>query len=61
LCTFQPQEGVQETYIGTAYGVSISADAQATFIWVVRSPSEPTDKPGQLQQTRPNSLSKGRL
>jgi hypothetical protein len=31
LCTFQPQEGVQETYTGTAYGVSVSANEEATF------------------------------
>ena len=57
LCTFQPKEGVEETYIGTAYGVSISADEEVTLIWVVRSPSEPTDKPGLLQQIFANDTS----
>jgi hypothetical protein len=57
LCTFQPKEGVEETYIGTAYGVSISADEEATFIWVVRSPSEPTDRLGLLQQSFANDSS----
>jgi hypothetical protein len=58
LCTFQPQEGVQETYTGTAYGVSVSANEEATFIWVVRGQSEPTDKPGQLEQTFANDSSR---
>jgi len=57
FCTFQPKEGVEETYIGTAYGVSISADEEVTFIWVVRSPSEPAVKPGQLQQIFANDSS----
>ena len=56
-CTFQPKEGVEETYIGTAYGVSISVDEEVTFIWVVRSPSEPAVKPGQLQQIFANDSS----
>jgi hypothetical protein len=56
-CTFQPKEGVEESYIGTAYGVSISADEEVTFIWVVRSPSEPTDKLGLLQQSFANDSS----
>jgi hypothetical protein len=57
LCTFQPKEGMEETYIGAAYGVSITPDEQATFIWVVRSPSEPTDKLGLLQQSFANDSS----
>ena len=64
-CTFQPKEGVEETYIGTAYGVSISVDEEVTFIWAVRSPSEPTVSPASFSRSSPtipaNSLSKNRL
>jgi Protein of unknown function (DUF992) len=57
LCTFQPKEGMEETYVGTAYGVSITPHEQATFIWIVRSPSGPSDRPGQVQKIFANDTS----
>jgi hypothetical protein len=49
LCTFKARNGEEETYTGSAQGVSISADRRTTLIWVVRAASGVAE-PGALQQ-----------
>ena len=49
LCTFTATNGEEETYAGSAQGVSISTDRRGTLIWVVRAASGVAE-PGALQQ-----------
>jgi hypothetical protein len=49
LCTFRTRTGVEETYLGSVQGVSISTDRRETLIWVVRTASGVAE-PGALQQ-----------
>ena len=39
LCTFTATNGEEETYAGSAQGISISTDRRGTLIWVVRAVS----------------------
>ena len=49
LCTFKATNGEEETYAGSAQGISISTDRRGTLIWVVRAASGVAE-PGALQQ-----------
>lgn len=49
LCTFMATSGEEETYTGSAQGISISTDRRSTLIWVVRAVSGVAE-PGALQQ-----------
>ena len=49
LCTFMATNGEEETYAGSAQGISISTDRRRTLIWVVRAASGVAE-PGALQQ-----------
>jgi hypothetical protein len=49
LCTFMATNGEEETYAGSAEGISISTDRRGTLIWVVRAASGVAE-PGALQQ-----------
>ena len=49
LCTFKATNGEEETYAGSAQGISISTNRRGTLIWVVRSVSGVAE-PGALQQ-----------
>lgn len=51
LCRFQPNSGAEETYTGKVQGVSISADQQATLIWVVKRATRVAVELGLLQQS----------
>ena len=49
LRTFRATNGEEETYAGSAQGISISTDRRGTLIWVVRAASGVAE-PGALQQ-----------
>ena len=49
LCSFKATNGEEETYAGSAQGISISTDRRGTLIWVVRTASGAAE-PGALQQ-----------
>jgi hypothetical protein len=51
LCTFKPKQGSEETYDGTVEGMSLSADARTTMIWVVKTDTVVPSAPGLLQQS----------
>jgi hypothetical protein len=50
ICTFRPRKGVEETYIGTVQGLSLSADNGGVTIWSVKVDLD-TLPPGLLQQS----------
>lgn len=49
LCTFRARNGEEQTYAGSAQGISISTDHRGTLIWVVKAASGVAE-PGSLQQ-----------
>jgi len=50
LCSFQPKKGGEETYVGRVQGVSISPDAKATVMWLVKGPTGAGSDVGFLEQ-----------
>jgi hypothetical protein len=56
LCTFKPKSGAEETYAATVRAVSVSPDAKAVLMWVVKLASGDATDPGLLEQAyAPNS------
>jgi hypothetical protein len=50
LCSFQPKRGAGETYVGRVQGVSLSPDAKATVMWLVKAPTGAGLDVGFLEQ-----------